>query len=59
MIFENNGFGVGGGGGGDVNFFTEANFILMNTKNHHSEPENYLLDICIQIKMTYENLFET
>ena len=28
MIFENNDFGVGG----NVNFFTEANFILMNTK---------------------------
>ena len=26
--FENNDFGVGG----NVNFFTEANFILMNTK---------------------------
>ena len=28
MIFENNDFGVGG----NVNFFTEANFILMNAK---------------------------
>ena len=28
MIFENNDFGVGG----NVNFFAEANFILMNTK---------------------------
>ena len=26
--FENNDFGIGG----NVNFFTEANFILMNTK---------------------------
>ena len=28
-------------------------------KNHHSEPENYLLNICIQIKWTYEKLIET
>ena len=27
-------------------------------KNHHSEPENYL-NIGIQIKWTYETLFET
>ena len=27
-FFKNNNFGVGG----NVNFFTEANFILMNTK---------------------------
>ena len=29
MIFENNDFGVGG----NVNFFTEANFTFMNTKS--------------------------
>ena len=29
MIFENNDFGVGG----NINFFTEANFILMNKKS--------------------------
>ena len=28
MLLENNDFGVGG----NVNLFTEANFILMNTK---------------------------
>ena len=53
--FENNDFGVGR----NVNFFTEANFILMNTKLTNLNQKNYLLNICIQIKWAYETLFET
>ena len=52
MIFENNDFGIGG----NVNFFTEAKFYTHECKNHHSEPENNLLNICIQVKWTYETL---
>ena len=50
IISKNNDFGVGG----NVKFFTEANF---EHKIHHSEPENYPLTIYIQIKLIYGTVF--
>ena len=46
-------------GRGKYKFLYRSKFYTHEYKNHHSEPEIYLLNICIQIKWTYKTLFET
>ena len=46
-------------GRGKCKLLYRSEFYTHEYKNHHSEPEIYLLNICIQIKWTYETLFET
>ena len=53
MISKNSDFGVGG----NIKFFTEANFILMNTKFTNLN-QNYPLTICIYTKLIYGTVFE-
>ena len=49
MISKNSDFGVGG----NVNVFYRSEFYTHEHKIHHSEPANYPLTICIQIKLIY------
>ena len=49
VVSKNSDFGVGG----NVNCFYRSEFYIYEHKVHHSEPENYLLTICIQIKLVY------
>ena len=54
MISKNNDFGVGG----NVKFFYRSEFYTHEHKIHPSEPENYLLTICIYTKSIYGTVFE-
>ena len=54
MISKNSDLGVGG----NVKFFTEAIFILMNTKFTHLNQINYPLTICIHTKLLYGTVFK-
>ena len=55
MLSKNSDFGVGG----NVKFFTEANFILMNTKITHLNQKITPLSNCIKIKLIYGTVIET
>ena len=46
-------------GRGKCKFLYRSEFYTHEYKNHDFEPENSLLNICIQIKWTYETPFET
>ena len=54
MISKINDLGVGG----NIKFFYRIEFYTHEHKIHQSEPENYSLTICIQIKLIYVTVFE-